>query len=169
MGGGSKPAPAPIIQNRTNPYQDAWIYDRFAEGESRYDEVADWMNQRKTALANQVPTMYNVGGGMQVAQKDFGQFVQGRFDQQEQAFNQRLAQLQTNTGANRQALQSQIDKQGEALARQGERDRIAAAYGQQGGAGVTGVQSKKRKSLGTYSGTGGGFNRSGLRIQNLNI
>ena len=166
MGGGGKQAgAAPQIIQKTNPYQDAWIYDRFAEGQSRYDEVADWMNQRKTALANQAPTMYNVGGGMQVAQKDFGQYVQGRFNQQQQAFDQRLAQLQATTGANRQSLQSQ----GEALARQGERDRIAAAYGQQGGAGVTGVQTKKRKNLGTYSGTGGGFNRSGLRIQNLNV
>ena len=165
MGGGSKTAPAPIIQQRTNPYNDAWIYDRFAQGQSRYDEVSDWMNQRQTALANQAPTMYNVGGGMQVEQKDFGQYVQGRFNQQEQAFNQRLAQLQATTGANRQSLQSQ----GEALARQGERDRIAAAYGGLGGAGVTGVQTKKRKNLGTYSGTGGGFNRSGMRIQNLNV
>ena len=165
MGGGkAAPAPPQIIQ-RTNPYQDSWIYDRFAEGQSRYEEVSDWMNQRKTALANQAPTMYNVGGGMQVAQQDFGQYVQGRFNQQEQAFNQRLAQLQATTGANRQSLQSQ----GEALARQGERDRVAAAYGGLGGPGITGVQTKKRKNLGTYSGTGGGFNRSGLRIQNLNV
>ena len=165
MGGGSKPAPAPQIIQRTNPYNDAWIYDRFAEGQSRYDEVANWMNQRQTALANQTPTMYNVGGGMQVEQKDFGQFVTDRFRQQEQSFNQRLAQLQATTGANRQSLQSQ----GEALARQGERDRIAAAYGGLGGAGVTGVQTKKRKNLGAYSGTGGGFNRAGMRIQNLNV
>ena len=164
-GGGKQTAAAPQIIQRTNPYQDAWIYDRFAEGETRYDEVSDWMNQRKTALANQAPTMYNVGGGMQVAQQDFGQYVQGRFNQQEQAFNQRLAQLQATTGANRQSLQSQ----GEALARQGERDRVAAAYGGLGGPGITGVQTKKRKNLGTYSGTGGGFNRSGLRIQNLNV
>ena len=164
-GGGKQTAAAPQIIQRTNPYNDAWIYDRFAQGQSRYDEVSDWMNQRKTALANQAPTMYNVGGGMQVAQQDFGQYVQGRFNQQEQAFNQRLAQLQANTGANRQSLQSQ----GEAIARQGERDRIAAAYGGLGGPGVTGVQTKKRKNLGTYSGTGGGFNRSGLRIQNLNV
>ena len=163
--GGGKPAPAPQIIERQNPYQDSWIYDRFAQGESKYDEVSDWMNQRKTALQNQAPTMYNVGGGMQVEQQDFGQYVQGRFSQQEQAFNQRLAQLQANTGANRQSLQAQ----GETLARQGERDRVAAAYGQQGGAGVTGVQTKKRKNLGTYSGTGGGFNRSGMRIQNLNV
>ena len=163
--GGGKPAPAPQIIERQNPYQDAWIYDRFQQGQSRYDEIADWMNQRKTALANQAPTMFNVGGGMQVAQQDFGQYVQGRFNQQEQAFNQRLAQLQANTGANRQSLQAQ----GEALARQGERDRVAAAYGGLGGPGVTGVQTKKRKNLGTYSGTGGGFNRSGMRIQNLNV
>ena len=164
-GGGKQTAAAPQIIQRTNPYNDAGIYDRVAQGQSRYDEESDWMNQRKTALANQAPTMYNVGGGMQVAQQDFGQYVQGRFNQQEQAFNQRLAQLQATTGANRQSLQSQ----GEALARQGERDRVAAAYGGLGGPGITGVQTKKRKNLGTYSGTGGGFNRSGLRIQNLNV
>ena len=163
--GGGKPAPAPQIIERQNPYQDSWIHDRLAQGESRYDEITDWMNQRKTALANQAPTMYNVGGGVQVKQQDFGQFVQGKFNQQEQAFNQRLAQLQANTGANRQSLQAQ----GETLARQGERDRISAAYGGLGGPGVTGVQTKKRKNLGTYSGTGGGFNRSGMRIQNLNV
>ena len=163
MGGGSKPAPAPQIVQRDNPYNDSWIYDRFAQGQTRYDEITDWMNQRKSALAN--PMMYNVGGGMQVAQKDFGQYVQGQLSQQQQAFSQQLAQLQANTGANRQILQAQ----GETLARQGERDRIAAAYGGLGGAGVTGVQSKKRKNLGAYSGTGGGFNRSGMRIQNLNV
>ena len=163
MGGGSKPAPAPQIIQRSNPYNDSWIYDRFAQGQTRYDEITDWMNQRKSALEK--PMMYNVGGGMQVAQKDFGQYVQGQLNQQQQAFSQQLAQLQASTGANRQSLQAH----GETLARQGERDRIAAAYGGLGGAGVTGVQSKKRKNLGAYSGTGGGFNRSGMRIQNLNV
>ncbi len=165
MGGGSRPAPAPQIVERSNPYDDSWIHDRFATGQRQATELADFMNQRKAALANQTPVMYNVGGGMQVAQKDFGQYVQGQLAQQQQSFNQQLQQLQANTGANRQSLQSQ----GELLARQGERDRVAAAYGVQGMPGVTGVQSKKRKNLGAYSGTGGGFNRSGLRIQNLNI
>ena len=162
MGGGSRVAPAPQIIKQSNPYNDAWIHDRFAQGQSNYNELADFMNQRKAALAK--PMMYNVGGGMQVAQKDFGQYVQGQLNKQQQAFTQQLAQLQANTGANRQSLQAQ----GEALARQGERDRLAAAYGS-GGVGVTGVQTQKRKNLGTYSGTGGGFNRAGMRIQNLNV
>jgi len=162
MGGGSRVAPAPQIIKQSNPYNDAWIHDRFAQGQSNYNELADFMNQRKAALAK--PMMYNVGGGMQVAQKDFGQYVQGQLNKQQQAFSQQLAQLQANTGANRQSLQAQ----GEALARQGERDRVAAAYGS-GVAGVTGVQTQKRKNLGTYSGTGGGFNRAGMRIQNLNV
>ena len=163
MGGGSKPAPAPQIVERSNPYDDSWIHDKFATGQARYDELEQFMNQRRTALAS--PKYYNVGGGMSVKQDDFGQYVQGQLAKQQEAFNQQLQQIQTRTGANRQRLQSQ----GEQLARQGERDRVAAAYGTQGMPGVTGVQSKKRKNLGAYSGTGGGFNRSGLRIQNLNI
>ena len=55
------------------------------------------------------------------------------------------------------------------MARQAERARIGEAYGDQDIPGVTGVQTKKRQNLGAYAGTGGGFNRSGLRIQNLNI
>ena len=163
MGGGSRPAPAPQIVERSNPYDDSWIHDKFATGQARYNELEEFMNQRRTALAN--PKYYNVGGGMSVKQDDFGQYVQGQLAQQQEAFNQQLQQIQTRTGANRQSLQSQ----GEQLARQGERDRVAAAYGTQGMPGVTGVQTKKRKNLGAYSGTGGGFNRSGLRIQNLNI
>jgi len=163
MGGGSRPAPAPQIVERSNPYDDSWIHDKFATGQARYDELEQFMNQRRTALAN--PKYYNVGGGMSVKQDDFGQYVQGQLSKQQEAFNQQLQQIQARTGANRQSLQSQ----GEQLARQGERDRVAAAYGTQGMPGVTGVQSKKRKNLGAYSGTGGGFNRSGLRIQNLNI
>ena len=163
MGGGSRPAPAPQIVERSNPYDDAWIHDKFATGQARYDELEQFMNQRRAALAS--PKYYNVGGGMSVKQDDFGQYVQGQLSKQQEAFNQQLQQIQARTGANRQSLQSQ----GEQLARQGERDRVAAAYGTQGMPGVTGVQSKKRKNLGAYSGTGGGFNRSGLRIQNLNI
>ena len=168
MGGGKKAVTNLVHQE--NPYDDSWIRTDLELGRQQADahtqqlgDLTAWMNQRQAALRN--PLMYGIGGGMQVAQKDFGQYVTDRFNQQEQAFNQRLAQLQANTGANRQSLQAQ----GEALARQGERDRVAAAYGGLGGPGVTGVQTKKRKNLGTYSGTGGGFNRSGMRIQNLNV
>ena len=79
--------------------------------------------------------------------------------------NQRLADITAAAGANQAALQAQQ----EAMARAGERQRIQEAYGDQNMPGVTGVQTKKRQNLGAYGGTGGGFNRSGLRIQNLNI
>jgi cell division septum initiation protein DivIVA len=79
--------------------------------------------------------------------------------------NQRLADITAAAGANQAALQAQQ----EAMARAGERQRIQEAYGDQSMPGVTGVQTKKRQNLGAYGGTGGGFNRSGLRIQNLNI
>ena len=55
------------------------------------------------------------------------------------------------------------------MARAGERARIQEAYGDESMPGVTGVQTKKRRNLGSYGTTGGGFNRSGLRIENLNI
>ena len=185
MGGGSKPAPAPVIQETQNPYDDAWIHDRFATGNQRYDELSAFMNERKAALAQ--PKYYDVGGGMSVAQDNFGEYFAGRLADQEKQFNQRLADMQAASAAARQqqgsvydnrladitaasgANQAAIQAQQEAMARQAERARIGEAYGDPNMPGVTGVQTKKRQNLGAYSGTGGGFNRSGLRIQNLNI
>ena len=199
MGGGSKPAPAPVIQETQNPYDDAWIHDKFATGQSRYDELSNFMNQRKAALAQ--PKYYDVGGGMSVAQDNFGEYFAGRLADQEKQFNQRLADMQAASQAQRQQMgsaydarladitsaaglqgqrladlsaagqanQAAIQAQQEAMARQAERARIGEAYGDQNMPGVTGVQTKKQKNLGAYAGTGGGFNRSGLRIQNLNI
>ena len=149
MGGGSKPAPAPQIIQRVNPYDDSWIHNKFATGQQQATELANFMNQRKAALAT--PTMYNIGGGVQVAQKDFGQYVQGQLNKQQQSFTTQLQQLQANAGANRQSMLAQGTAPASA------------------NPAVTGVQSPKRKNLGTYSGTGGGFNRSELRIQNLNV
>ena len=162
MGGGSKPAPPPVIQQRQNPYNDSWIHDRFAQGQSSYDEIADWMNQRKAEL--KMGMSYDVGGGQSVKQKDFGKYVQGQLtaakenydkqfaemqslnqaarDKQQNIYDARLGDITAATGANRQSLQAQS----EALARAGERNRARS-----------------------YTGTGGGFNRSGLRIQGLNV
>ena len=39
MGGGSKPAPAPVVQKTENPYDDSWIHDKFATGQQRYNEL----------------------------------------------------------------------------------------------------------------------------------
>ena len=163
MGGGSKPAPAPVVQKTENPYDDSWIHDKFATGQQRYNELEAFMNERRSAL--QQPRYYDVGGGMSVKQDQFGQYVSGQLEDQQRMFDQRLADMQSQSqqargqmgsaydarladitaaaGANQAALQAQQ----EAMARAGERQRIQEAYG----------------------GTGGGFNRSGLRIQNLNI
>ena len=143
------------------------------------------MNERRSAL--QQPRYYDVGGGMSVKQDQFGQYVSGQLEDQQRMFDQRLADMQTQSqqargqmgsaydarladitaaaGANQAALQAQQ----EAMARAGERQRIQEAYGDQSLPGVTGVQSGKRKNLGAYGWTVGCFNRSGLRIQNLNI
>ena len=199
MGGGSRPAPAPVVQKTENPYDDSWIHDKFASGQQRYNELEAFMNERRSALAQ--PKYYDVGGGMSVRQDQFGDYVTGQLEEQQRMFdqrlkdmqaqsqqarsqmgsaydarladltqsagvqNQRLADITAAAGANQAALQAQQ----EAMARAGERQRIQEAYGDQNLPGVTGVQTKKRQNLGAYGGTGGGFNRSGLRIQNLNI
>jgi len=162
MGGGGRAPSSPTVIEKANPYNDAWIHDRFAQGQTSFDEFSDWMNQRKTALA--AGQMYDVGGGMQVKQQDFGKYVTDQLsaakagydqqfsemqaanktarDQQKNIYDARLGDITAATGANRQSLQAQ----GEQLARAGERNRARS-----------------------YSGTGGGFNRSGLRIQGLNV
>tara|TARA_R100000278_G_C5393194_1_gene136870 strand:+ start:51 stop:608 length:558 start_codon:yes stop_codon:yes gene_type:complete len=185
MGGGSKPAPPPVIQQRQNPYDDAWIHDKFASGQSKYDELSNFMNQRKAALAQD--KYYNVGGGMSVKQDNLGEYFSGRLANQEQAFNQRLADIEAAGQAQRQQMgsvydnrladitaasganQAAIQAQQEEMARQAERARIGKAYGDPSVPGVTGVQTGKKQKLGSYGGTGSGFNRAGLRIQNLNI
>jgi len=199
MGGGSKPAPAPVVQKTENPYDDSWIHDKFATGQQRYNELEAFMNERRAALAQ--PQYYSVGDGMSVRQDQFGDYLSGQLEDQQRRFDQRLADMQRQgqqartrmgsaydarladitsaAGVQGQRLadisaagaanQAAIQAQQEAMARQAERARIGEAYGDQNLPGVTGVQTQKRKSLGAYGGTGGGFNRSGLRIQNLNI
>jgi len=162
--GRGKSAPIQAI-TKENPYDDQWIKDQFATGQTRYDELAAWMNERKTALSN--PTMYNVGDGKSVTRDQLGGYFQGQLADQKQMFDAQIADINkqrdldeaTNKkrtdvyqarlgdisgmlGANRASLQAQ----GEQLAKAGERNRARS-----------------------YSGTGGGFNRSGLRIQNLNV
>ena len=161
-GGGGRPAPAPQVNNVENPYDDQWIHEKFATGQDYFDEFSDWMNKRKASLEQ--GTLYDVGGGHQVKQKDFGKYVtsqlgaaKAQYDQEfarmraankealdkhTNIYNARLGDITAATGANRQSLQAQS----EALARAGERNRARS-----------------------YSGTGGGFNRSGMRIQGLNV
>ena len=158
MGGGSKPAPAPVVQKTENPYDDSWIHDKFATGQQRYNELEAFMNERRSAL--QQPRYYDVGGGMSVKQDQFGQYVSGQLEDQQRMFDQRLADMQSQSqqargqmgsaydarladitaaaGANQAALQAPQ----EAMARAGERQRIQEAYGDQRMPGVTGVQSK---------------------------
>jgi hypothetical protein len=183
MGGGGRSTTTHTTKE--NPYDDAWIYDRFDTGNTRFTELEDFMNQRQTALAT--PKYYDIGGGMSVKQDNLGQYFSGQLQDQAAAFNarldemaaasqqarrqqgsvydNRLADISAAAGANQAALQAQQ----EAMARNAERARIGEAYGDSNMPGVTGVQTQKRKNLGAYGGTGSGFNRGGLRIQNLNI
>ena len=183
MGGGGRSTTTHTTKD--NPYDDAWIYDRFEGGNQRFDALEDFMNQRQTALAT--PKYYDIGGGMSVKQDNFGQYFSGQLQQQAEDFNTRLAEMQRAQQAQRQqqgsvydnrladitaaagANQAAIQAQQEEMARRAERARIGEAYGEQNLPGVTGVQTGKKQRLGSYGGTGSGFNRAGLRIQNLNI
>ena len=49
MGGGGKTTHQTTVKE--NPYDDAWIYDRFDSGNRKYAELERFMNERKTALA----------------------------------------------------------------------------------------------------------------------
>ena len=99
MGGGSKPAPAPVVQQRENPYDDSWIHDKFATGQQRYNELEAFMGERRAALAQ--PKYYDVGGGMSVKQDNFGQYFQGQLQDQQRAFDQQLADMQRQSQAAR--------------------------------------------------------------------
>ena len=216
-----------INNTSQNPYEDQWIRDKFSTGQSQIDELTQFMNERKAALAT--PQYYDVGGGQSVRQDQFGEFITNQIGKQTGDFNRQLAEYQTGVdrsinrlgqrqsaardslkstydarladisaaagirdsrladitaaaGANEQALRAQS----EALAQQGERARAgqqaneAAIRAQQEAMAqqtaaletnpeVAGVKSKiKPKNLFRY-GTGGSFNRSGLRISSLNI
>ena len=183
MGGGGRNTTTHTTTE--NPYDDAWIYDRFEGGNQRFNALEQFMDDRQTALAT--PKYYDVGGGMSVRQDNFGQYFAGQLQKQAEDFDARLAEMQRSQRAARQqqgsvydnrladitaaagANQAAIQAQQEEMARRAERARIGEAYGDGSLPGVTGVQSDKRRTLGSYGGTGGGFNRSGLRIQNLNI
>ena len=183
MGGGGRSTTTHTTKE--NPYDDAWIYDRFEGGNQRFDALEDFMNQRQTALAT--PKYYDIGGGMSVKQDNFGQYFAGQLQKQAEDFDARLAEMQRSQRAARQqqgsvydnrladitaaagANQAAIQAQQEEMARRAERARIGEAYGDTAMPGVTGVQTGKKQRLGSYGGTGSGFNRAGLRIQNLNI
>jgi len=76
-----------------NPYEDQWIRDRFSTGQSQIDELTQFMNERKAALAT--PQYYDVGGGRSVRQDQFGEFITNQIGKQTGDFNRQLAEYQT--------------------------------------------------------------------------
>tara|TARA_R100000742_G_C4188290_1_gene21180 strand:- start:35 stop:502 length:468 start_codon:yes stop_codon:yes gene_type:complete len=155
MGGGGYRPPERV----ENDYDDAWIHSKFSEGNQRYRDVENWMNERKAKL--QQPTYYNMPDGTSVKQSDWGTWTTGKFEDQMKLYDQKLADLQQGwqdsrrnqrdiydarladinaaVGGNAQAL----EQQGRDLARQGQRSR--QAYGT------------------------GGLNRGSMRIQGVNV
>ena len=105
MGGGGRSTTTHTTKE--NPYDDAWIYDRFEGGNQRFDALEDFMNQRQTALAT--PKYYDIGGGMSVKQDNFGQYFAGQLQKQAEDFDARLAEMQRSQRAARQQQGSVYD------------------------------------------------------------
>ena len=136
-------------------FNETWIRDQFAKGQQQYDQIADWMNQ---LTMPQNPTL--MMNGIPISPGQFGQNFRNQLSilqqqsQQPQQFQQpqpqtnnniygnRLSDITEQATANRQNLQTQTEN----FIRQGERNRVR-----------------------NYMSTGGGYNRAGLRIQNLNV
>ena len=192
--GGGRGSSSTTVNNSTpqNPYQDAWIHDRFGTGQAQIDELTQFMNERRAALAS--PQYYDIGGGQSIRQDQFGEYVTNQIDKQTGDFNRQLAEYRTGVdrsigqlgrqgaaarnqlkstydarladitsaaGANESAIKSQQ----EALAMQGERARAA----QEQNSMVAGVKSNIKPKNKFRYGAGGSFNRSGMRIQGLNV
>ena len=94
------------LQLKENPYDDAWIYDRFDTGNQRFTELEDFMNQRQTALAT--PKYYDLGGGMSVKQDNLGQYFAGQLQSQADAFNQRLDEMAAASQQSRQQMEASM-------------------------------------------------------------
>ena len=150
-------------------FNETWIRDQFAKGQQQYDQIADWMNQ--LPMPQNPPLMMN---GIPISPGQFGQNFRNQLSilqpqsQQPQQFQQpqpqsiygaalgntqqpqvnnniygnRLSDITEQATTNRQNLQTQTEN----FIRQGERNRVR-----------------------NYMSTGGGYNRAGLRIQNLNV
>ena len=95
VAGGGKSSSSTTVNNSTqqNPYQDAWIHDRFGEGQAQLDELTQFMNERRAALAT--PQYYNIGGGQSVRQDQFGEYITNQIGKQTGDLNRQLAEYQT--------------------------------------------------------------------------
>ena len=154
MGGGGPRPP----QKVENPYDDQWIHSKFSEVGQRGRDFENWMNERKAALS--APVYYTMPDGTSVKQGDWGRWTTGKFEEQMELYDQKLADLQAGWDQNQWAQQNAYNArladinaavggnaqaladQGRDLARQGQRSR--QAYGS------------------------GSLNRGGMRIQGLN-
>jgi len=119
VGSSGKKSSSTTVNNTTqqNPYQDAWIHDRFGEGQAQLDELTQFMNERKAALAT--PQYYNVGGGQSVRQDQFGEYITNQIGKQTGDFNRQLAEYQS--GVDRSI--GQLGQQGAAA-----RDELKSTY-----------------------------------------
>ena len=193
-GGAGRASSSTTVNNSTqqNPYQDAWIHDRFGEGQAQIDELTRFMNERKAALST--PQYYDIGGGQSIRQDQFGEYITNQIGKQTGDFNRQLAEYRTGVdrsigqlgqqgAAARDRMKSTYDarladitsaaganeaaikSQQEALAMQGERARAA----QEQNSMVAGVKANIKPKNKFRYGAGGSFNRAGLRISSLNI
>jgi len=85
--------------NKTNPYDDKWIRDKFtgaeqqyAQGQSQIDELTKFMNERKAALAR--PQTVSIGG-QNVRQDQLGNYLQNQINTKASDLNRQLVEYQT--------------------------------------------------------------------------
>ena len=85
--------------NKTNPYDDKWIKDRFgsaeqqyAKGQSQIDELTKFMNERKAALAK--PQTVSIGG-QNIRQDQLGDYLQNQINTKASDLNRQLVEYQT--------------------------------------------------------------------------
>jgi len=157
------------IVEPTEKYDDQWIKDELATGQTRYDELAAWMNERKTALSN--PTMYNVGDGQSVTRDELGGFLQNytqtQLANQKQIFDSQIAEINKQRDLDEETNKKRTDvyqaRLGDISGMLGANRASLQAQGEQL------LKANERNRVRSYGGTGGGFNRSGLRIQGLNV
>jgi len=100
-GASSKPgkmvAPKEPNKTQTTGYQDQWIRDEFAQGQSQIDELTKFMNERRAALAQ--PKFVSVGGGEQIEQSKLGEYVTDQLSRQREDLSSNIRSIQDEQAA----------------------------------------------------------------------
>ena len=153
MGGKSRTVVQKTQQNVQNPYDDAWIREKFQGLDERGLEFSDWMASRQSKLGGEADLRSQLQSGLAGLRTDFD-----RYQGATQANLSNIQQQQQQMGANFQGLSGQQLQQAKDLYNLAT-TQGSGVYGTQTGQGITYVRPK---------GTAG-MNRQGLQTGSLNI